>query len=330
MHADAPGEFDIIARYFTRHSTRRDVLLGVGDDAALLQVPANRHLVAAMDTLVEGVHFPAGTAAVHIGYRALAVNLSDLAAMGAEPSWALLSLSLPQAEAGWLQGFADGFFGLAARHNVALVGGDTVHGPLVITVQILGVVENDRVLTRSGARAGDFIYVSGIPGEAAAGLNVIQARNADDSDAAEKLRMRFERPEPRVELGRVLRPLATAAMDVSDGLLTDLGKLCRASECEAVLDIDSLPSSVLMQTLFEEETIEQFALAGGDDYELLFTLAPERVAEFERVVSPVAACTCIGKIVRGNHAAGTVTCLRNGRPVVVNAPGYDHFARKHE
>jgi thiamine-monophosphate kinase len=327
MHADTPGEFDIIARYFTRHSARRDVLLGVGDDAALLQVPADRRLVAAMDTLVEGVHFPAATAADHIGYRALAVNLSDLAAMGAEPSWALLSLSLPNAEPAWLQGFADGFFGLAARHGVELVGGDTVRGPLVVTVQVLGVVESNGILKRSGAQPGDLVYVSGIPGEAAAGLNVIQTGKAG-SDAAMQLRQRFERPEPRVELGRALRTLATAAMDVSDGLLTDLGKLCRASGCEATLNLDLLPASLLMRTLYDAEATERFALAGGDDYELLFTLAPERVAEFEHVVSPLALCTCIGKIARGGQAPGTVTCLRNGQTVAVNAPGFDHFARQ--
>jgi len=324
MHADAQGEFEIIARYFSRHSPRRDVLLGVGDDAAVLQVPADRRLVAAMDTVVEGVHFPVGTAARHIGHRALAVNLSDLAAMGAEPAWALLSLSLPRSDPHWLQGFADGFYDLAQLHNVALVGGDTVRGPLVVTVQVLGLVETDHVLKRSGARAGDVLYVSGIPGEAAAGLAVIQ-RHLDGGVAGEWLRQRFERPEPRIALGRALRQLASSAMDVSDGLLADLGKLCQASSCAAVLHLDRLPASPAMQALFGGGASERFALAGGDDYELLFTLAPDRAGDLKWLADCGVQCTRIGEMVQALPGVSPVRCVRAGMPVDVDAPGYDHF-----
>jgi thiamine-monophosphate kinase len=236
------GEFDIIAKYFDRRTTRGDVLLGIGDDAAVLSVPADRRLVVAMDTIVEGVHFPQGTAAADIGYRALAVNLSDLAAMGAQPAWMTLSLSAPVSDAAWFEGFSRGLFELAERYHVALVGGDTVKGPLVVTVQIAGIVETDRWLTRAGARPGDLLFVSGAPGEAAAGLAAIQ-RTLPITSATQQLRQRFVRPEPRVSLGRQLRGIATAAMDVSDGLLTDLDKLTAASGCGARVDVDALPLS---------------------------------------------------------------------------------------
>ncbi|HEX2493588.1 MAG TPA: thiamine-phosphate kinase [Steroidobacter sp.] len=317
------GEFDIIARYFTRPCRRADILLGVGDDAAVLDQPADRNLVIAMDTLVEGVHFPESASAADVGYRAIAVNLSDLAAMGAQPRWMTLSLSLPRADERWLAGFAAGLFELADRYEVALVGGDTVRGPLVITVQIGGWVERDVWLMRSGARAGDLLFVSGVPGEAAAGLATIQ-RHMDGGEAGAHLRRRFWRPQPRVELGRTLRTIAGAAMDVSDGLLSDCEKLCAASGCGALIDLNALPASQSMRALFDENACMGFQLAGGDDYELLFTLAPERVAELRVVQGPLNA-TQIGVITAG----GAVRCERGGRIVsVADCGGYDHFAAK--
>jgi thiamine-monophosphate kinase len=315
----ALGEFDIIARYFTRRSARADVLLGVGDDAAVLEPPHDRKLVAAMDTLVEGVHFPIGTDASDIGYRALAVNLSDFAAMGAEPQWMTLSLSLPQAEESWLAGFASGLFELAQQYDVSLVGGDTVRGPLVITVQVGGAVESDKWLTRSGARVGDAVFVTGALGEAAAGLATIQKR-IDGAEAGGRLRQRFLRPEPRVAFGRRLRTVATAAMDVSDGLLTDLEKLCAASACGAALDVDALPSSQAMSALFTPEERLRFQLAGGDDYELVFTAPAAGAAELARTTG--LAVARIGAIT----AAPGVQCERGGRPFALDVRGYDHFA----
>jgi len=316
------GEFDIIGRYFAKHDLRRDVLLGVGDDAAVMDVPPGRKLVVAVDTVVEGVHFPAATAAFDIGYRALAVNLSDLAAMGAQPSWMTLSLSLPHADEPWLERFAAGLFELADAHDVVLIGGDTVKGPLVVTVQIAGWVEADRWLTRCGARPGDFLFVSGVPGEAAAGLAVIQKR-LPKSDAADHLRQRFLRPEPRVALGRALRPMASAAMDISDGMLTDLRKLCTASGCGARIDVDTLPMSMAMRQLFDADTCVDYALAGGDDYEIMFTVPPERMKDFEALPSSHVGCTRIGVII----ADGNVQCLRGGRPFAAQHEGYDHFSK---
>jgi thiamine-monophosphate kinase len=318
------GEFDIIARYFARKTERGDVLLGIGDDAAVLDSQPGRKLVVAMDTIVEGVHFPVETDAADIGYRALAVNLSDLAAMGAEPAWMTLSLSLPRANEQWLSGFASGLFELAKDYNVALVGGDTVRGPLVITVQIAGWVESDGWLTRSGAKPGDLLFVSGIPGEAAGGLAVIQ-RRIMGGESASFLKHRFLRPRPRIELGRQLRNFATAAMDVSDGLVTDLKKLCAASGCGAQLDVDALPESPAMRELFEADDCWQYALAGGDDYELLFTLPPERAATL-RTLQLQQRVTQIGVIT----ADTTVQCLLDGQPFRIKRGGYDHFAHPND
>jgi len=316
------GEFDIIARYFTRKTTRADVRIGIGDDAAVLDVPVDRRLVVAVDTIVAGVHFPVGTDAADIGYRALAVNLSDLAAMGAQPAWMTLALSMPDAEPQWLDAFARGLFELADRHEVALVGGDTVRGPLVVTIQVAGYVEPDRWLTRDGAQPGDVLFVSGVPGEAAAGLAVLQ-RQLPRSASADHLLHRFLRPEPRLALGRTLRTLASAAMDVSDGLSTDLAKLCMASRCGARIAIEQLPLSAAMSELFDAPTCLDYALAGGDDYEIIFSVPSARLHE---LASREHDCliTRIGELTAGSAVEYTL----HGRPVHREAQGYDHFAKR--
>ncbi len=315
----ALGEFDLIARYFSRPGRRRDVLLGVGDDAALLQVPPGRALVAATDTLVEGRHFLPGTPAHAVGHQALAVNLSDLAAMGADPAWALLSLSLPEADEAWLGAFAEGFHALADRSGVELVGGDTVRGPLVVTVEVLGLVEPARALRRAGARPGDLLYVSGRPGEAAGGLE--QLRRAGPTPVDSPLVHRYRYAEPRLALGQALRGRATSAMDVSDGLLGDLEKLCRASGVSARLDLDRLPVSAGLAQAFDPATCERLILRGGDDYELLFTLPPSGSADVPPDLQAVGPVTCIGEIAAGSG----VTCRRHGATVDVPPGGYDHF-----
>jgi thiamine-monophosphate kinase len=313
----ALGEFELIARYFARSGAGEGVRLGIGDDAAVLDVRADRKLVVAMDTIVEGIHFPSGFAPFDIGYRALAVNLSDLAAMGAVPAWFTLSLSMPTSDEQWIEAFASGLFDLADRHGVALVGGDTVKGPLVVTIQVAGWVEPDRWLTRSGAQPGDVIVMSGMPGEAAGGLATIQ-RSLPANDAIHRLRRRFARPEPRVALGRELRSIATAAMDVSDGLLADLDKLCAASSCGATVDVDALPMSPDLQATFDAQTCVEYALAGGDDYEIIFTLP---AAQLSRLQGLDVRCTPIGEIT----AAMDVVCRRGGVPYVTKRRGYDHF-----
>jgi thiamine-monophosphate kinase len=316
----ALGEFDLIERYFTRPGRRSDVLLGVGDDAALLQPPPGQVLVAAVDTLVEGRHFLPGAPAESVGHQALAVNLSDLAAMGATPAWALLSLSLPDADEAWLGGFAAGLYALAERCGVALVGGDTVRGPRVATVTALGFVEPGRALLRSGARPGDFLYVSGWPGEAAAGLDALRRGVTTGPDDPLVRRYRFA--EPRLALGRDLHGRASSAMDVSDGLLGDLGKLCAASGVGARLDLECLPVSQELRRRCAVEECEQFVLGGGDDYELLFTVPGHEARALEQALADRHPLTLIGQV----EAAPGVRCMRGGRPVEVRGAGYDHFA----
>ena len=314
------GEFALIERYFSRASRREDVLLGVGDDAALLQVPPGQALVAATDTLVEGRHFRAGAPPESIGHQVLAVNLSDLAAMGAEPAWALLSLSLPEAQESWLQRFADGLYALADRHGIGLVGGDTVRGPLVITVELLGVVAPSAALRRDGARPGDLLFVSGWPGESAAGLAALAGGVPATSQDA--LVRRHLYAEPRVDLGRALRGRATAAMDVSDGLLGDLGKLCAASGAGARVDLERLPVSAELSRRFAPAAREQLILHGGDDYELLFALPPADAAAVAAGLAATCPVACIGAI----ESAAGVRCMRNGIPTTVSGTGHDHFA----
>ena len=315
------GEFDLIERYFNRPGRRQGVLLGVGDDAALLELPPGQCLVAATDTLVEGRHFPRGAPPESIGHQCLAVNLSDLAAMGADPAWALLSLCMPEAREDWLEPFATGLLGLADRHGVALVGGDPVRGPLVLSVTALGVVPPGEALRRSGARPGDELFVSGWPGESAAGLDLLQ--RDPGSAGADPLVRRFLFPEPRIALGRALRGLASAAMDVSDGLLGDLQKLCHASGVSATLELEQLPVSPVLAARFPPQQTERFILHGGDDYELLFTLPPGS-ASAEQLRSLAESCGVhrIGSIGDGRG----VSCLRGGKAVSIPAGGYDHFA----
>jgi len=315
----ALGEFELIARYFSRPVARRDVLVGVGDDAALLEVPAGQALAAATDTLVEGRHFLPDAPPESVGHQALAVNLSDLAAMGAEPAWALLALSLPEPDTHWLEGFARGFHALAERAGLTLVGGDTVRGPRVVTVQVLGFVPAGLALRRDGARPGDVLYASGSLGDAAAGLQLLRDGRRADTDSSLVRRYRFA--EPRLALGMALRGVASAAIDVSDGLLGDLGKLCDASGVGAILELEQLPLSRALLASFDATQAERFALGGGDDYELAFAVPRAAVSEMETSLATIGRITRIGEIVTGHG----VRCQRAGQTVEPEIAGYDHF-----
>ena len=315
----ALGEFELIARYFSRPVARRDVLVGVGDDAALLEVPAGQALAAATDTLVEGRHFLPDAPPESVGHQALAVNLSDLAAMGAEPAWTLLALSLPEPDTHWLEGFARGFHALADRAGLTLVGGDTVRGPRVVTVQVLGFVPAGLALRRDGARPGDVLYASGSLGDAAAGLKLLRDGRRADTDSSLVRRYRFA--EPRLALGMALRGVASAAIDVSDGLLGDLGKLCDASGVGAILELEQLPLSRALLASFDATQAERFALGGGDDYELAFAVPRAAVSEMETSLATIGRITRIGEIVTGHG----VRCQRAGQTVEPEIAGYDHF-----
>lgn len=311
------GEFELIDRWFARIGARRaDVVLGVGDDAALVAPPPGFELALAADTIVEGVHFPAGMDAAAIGHRVLAVNLSDLAAMAADPAWALLALTLPRVDEAWLDGFAGGLDALARRTGTAIVGGDTTAGPLVVTVTIAGLVPPGQALRRAGAQPGDIVFVSGCPGEAAAGLGVLRGQLAGNAAAREHVRARFLWPEPRLDLGRALRGVATACIDVSDGLAGDLAKLCAASGVGARLDGARLPVSAELAEVAGGDAL-RLCLAGGDDYELLFTAPQHRGAQ---VLALGGQVTAVGEIVAG--AGVTVAGLGPGQPL---ATGFDHF-----
>ena len=318
------GEFELIDRFFSQlGARRRDVALGVGDDAALLNVPAGQQLVACVDTLVAGRHFPADTAASDIGWRALAVNLSDLAAMGATPTWALLALTLPAADEDWLEGFAGGFAQLARAHGVALVGGDTTAGPLTISVHALGCVAPGTALRRDGARPGDLVYVTGWLGDAAAGLALLQGRLQGSGADRSVLEAKFRRPEPRVAFGTALRGIASACIDVSDGLAADLGRLAQASGVGAKIRAEQLPLSRALYGLAGEARAREFALGGGDDYELAFSVPPTRRTALAQAAaaSGAPACHCIGEIVAGRGLR--VLGIHGELPP---PPGWDHFA----
>lgn len=318
------SEFDIIRRYFTRQRTdREDVGLGIGDDAALLLPPAGHELALTVDTLVAGVHFPEDTPAMAIGHKALAVNLSDLAAMGAEPAWLGLALSLPNVEHAWLDDFAQGFFHLAQAYEAQLVGGDTTRGPLSITVQAMGFVPRGQALRRHGAQPGDGVFVTGTLGDAAAGLLLRQDGLSASSAAAAALLERLEMPTPRVEAGFALRGLASAAIDISDGLAADLGHILQASTVGAVIDIDALPLSAEFRSLALAEAW-QLAASAGDDYELCFTLPATYEAEMLARLSALGcACTRIGEISvdKGLHWRDGA-----GNQLDLSLGGYEHFA----
>jgi thiamine-monophosphate kinase len=320
------GEFDLIRRYFSRIGAgRADVVLGVGDDAALLRVPSDAELAAAVDTIVAGRHFPFGTDARSIGHRALAVNLSDLAAMGATPAWATLALTLPSADPEWLERFSGGFSELANAHGVALVGGDTTAGPLTVSVQIMGHVQSGTALRRSGAQAGDLLAVTGTLGDAGAGLALATASLAtDDAAAARELQQRFDYPTPRVEFGMVARGIATAAMDLSDGLAGDLPKLASASGLAAHVDIERLPLSPALQSVASPQQARSWALGAGDDYELLVALPPRHYGALtSRAAQLNLRLTVIGELRRGNH----VSWALHGEEFAPPVHGYDHFRR---
>ena len=318
------SEFDLID-IIRKHCAiaRDDVRLGIGDDAAILAVPANHQLVVSTDTLVSGVHFPEATSAADVGWKSLAVNLSDLAAMGATPAWATLALTLPVPNRRWVEAFSDGFASLAREFKLALVGGDTTQGPLSITVTVHGFVPNNTALLRSGARVGDFIFVTGTLGDAAGGLHLM-ASDEQRIDSTKELLQRLNRPTPRVAQGLVLRGRARSCIDISDGLLADLGHICVASGVGGEVDVDVLPTSSALNAGFKRDERRGLQLSGGDDYELCFT-APEDIAM--ELLGDLARSGCgatrIGRIVEGT---GVRVVDAAGNAVTVSRRGWEHFA----
>ncbi|MGH8630216.1 MAG: thiamine-phosphate kinase [Burkholderiales bacterium] len=315
------SEFELIARYFTRPVKR--AVLGVGDDAALVASTPGSQLAVTTDTMVAGTHFFVDTQARPLGHKALAVNLSDLAAVGARPLYALLALTLPKADETWLAEFADGFFRLADGHDVELIGGDTTRGPLSITVTAIGETSPGKALTRAGAHAGDEIWVSGVLGSAAlAVLHLKGDLRLKGSDLAQCL-SRLHTPTPRVALGQALAGLASAAIDVSDGLVADLGHVCGRSGVGAEIDYAAVPCAPEVTALRNVPLVQGAVLAGGDDYELAFTAPSAASREIIAMSGRLAvALTRIGRIV-----AGSAVEIRDGsgKPIALAHEGFDHF-----
>jgi thiamine-monophosphate kinase len=316
------GEFDLIDRYFKRPAARSP--LGIGDDCALLAPAPGMQLAVSTDMLVEGRHFLSTVDPARLGHKALAVNLSDLAACGAKPLAFSLALALPAVDEAWLEAFSRGLFALADAHGCELVGGDTTRGPLNLCITVFGEVPAGAALLRSGAKPGDELWVSGTLGDARLALEVFRGTLALPVEAFEQARRRMEQPEPRVALGQALRGAASAAVDLSDGLVGDLGHILAASGVGATVDADvaggliGIPAAATLDLALRRSC----ALAGGDDYELLFTLPSAKLPELLAQRDPAIPLASIGVIVAGSG----VQCERNGSSFVPRRSGYDHFA----
>lgn len=315
-------EFALIRQHFAKSLMREDVLLGIGDDCALLSVPEGQTLAVSLDTLVEGTHFPPQTAPKHIATRALTTAMSDLAAMGVEPLWLTLGLTLPEATEDWVSEFCESFLSTAERFQCALVGGDLTRGPLNVTVQVHGVVPVGQALKRSGALPDDIIYVTGTLGDGAAGLAVLQSNLTLRKTAQDYLRSRFYNPEPRLQEGIKLRGLASAAIDISDGLVADLTHICDASGVGAMVDIARLPISEHWRDSVGRDKSTAWALAGGDDYQLCFTAPRKHAVTIEKwIEAGELDATPIGKITQKTD----ILMVNQGKVMAFELSGYKHF-----
>ena len=317
-----PSEFDLIRRHFTRPTRHTD--LAVGDDAALLRAQPGMQLAVSTDMLVAGTHFFADTGPEDLGWKTLAVNVSDLAAMGATPRWAFLALALPGADEAWIAAFARGFFACADAHGVDLAGGDTTRGPLTLSVTIIGEVPQGEAITRAGGKAGDDLWVSGQPGMAALGLAALRGEARISTAGSAACIAALQRPQPRVALGLALRGVATAMLDVSDGLLGDLGHILECSATGAIIDVGALPLAALRDNGADEALARRCLLGGGDDYELLFAAPAARRADVEALAGQLGlALHRIGEL---GAEPGTLWLREaDGRLVPGTRSGYDHF-----
>ena len=327
-------EFQLIQTFFQREQAdllltekaQASVVLGIGDDCAVLQVPANNQLTVSVDTLVAGVHFPADAKPDDIAERALRTNLSDLAAMGAEPLWFTLALTLPKnsefVSEEWLRNFSRGLFRTANQYEIVLVGGDTTSGPLSITIQVMGAIESHKALRRDGASIGDFVCVTNTLGDGAAALAVIQNRVQLNNEHEHYLRERFYRPTPRFNEARLLHGIASAALDISDGLVADLNHICEASDSGAIIDVQNIPLSPALFALNNVHQARTWALSGGDDYELCFTVSPGKMPELAMLIAEGKIhATVVGEIIAGSG----VHCELDGEIFELEQQGFQHF-----
>lgn len=318
------GEFDLITQYFSQHKRldRPDILQSVGDDCAVTAIEANQQLAITTDTLVCGTHFLENIAPAQLAQKTVAVNLSDLAAMGAKPTWVSLALTLPNVDHQWLAEFSRGLFEILQRYDVALIGGDTTKGHLSLTLTAQGVLTKDTGLFRHQAKVGDWIFVSGYLGDSAAGLDLLLNQAVVQNDHQRNLVERHLCPMPRIELGQLLTRFSRCAIDISDGLIADLGHILARSQCGAELWLEKLPLSHSLLAEYSQEQAEKFALTGGEDYELCFTIPAEQRDAFETAVKSLdIRCSCIGRITERS-----LTLLKKGEKVAMPSHiGFDHF-----
>ncbi|MEM9101192.1 MAG: thiamine-phosphate kinase [Pseudomonadota bacterium] len=320
------SEQELIQTFFAKPPKRKDVVLGVGDDCAVLSPPENLDLAVTTDTLVEGVHFLPDTPPQDIGYKAVAVNLSDLAAMGAQPSWLSLSLAMPISDAPWLKSLCRGINDCTQHFDAEIIGGDTVHSQtLTLTITAQGFIPKTQAITRTGANIGDLIYVTGTLGDAGAGLLLAQGKLATNNPQHyDFLVERLHRPTPRIAAGMALRPYATSMCDISDGLLIDLKRLLTGSDVGAIVNVEQVPLSIALKSVFDSDLMQhEVAMTGGDDYELCFTVPEDKQQPVEAALESVGcSVTCIGRIVNKPHCK----LLRNNELWTPRTLGYDHFA----
>lgn len=337
----ATGEFDLIQRYFnastaSKRTPRKDVVVAIGDDCAITELRHNQRLAITTDTMVENIHFLPSISASDLAYKAVATNLSDLAAMGAEPAWISLALTLPEINEQWLSEFSQSLFTILDHYNVDLIGGDTTKGPLSITITAQGIIAKGKALCRHSAKVGDWIYVSGSLGDSAAGLDLLLQQNSGKltalNSSQQYLVQRHLRPTPRVLLGLQLSlaNLANAAIDISDGLISDLEHILQRSQCGAVLELDKLPLSSALIEQYGKEQAEQFALSGGEDYELCFTVPDENQQKLHRTLANIGVnYHCIGQIrsISPNNSK-RIRFVRDEKEVnIFYKTGFDHFKR---
>ena len=318
-------EFNVIEDFFKAKSIqRKDVIIGIGDDAAVTHIPQGQALVTTTDTLLSGVHFLADTSPHAIAQKAIAVNLSDLAAMGAEPAWISLSLSLPEIDEEWLEAFSNGLQEHAVYYSIQLIGGDTVQGPLAITITAQGFVPFEQALTRSKAKPGDSVYVTGTLGDAGLGLHIAQKKcQLDNQPNQDYLLNRLNYPTPRLLVGTSLRRIASACIDISDGLVSDLKHILKASQCGATIHVDKLPMSQALKESVSCTQAIDYALSAGDDYELLFTVSEEQKGHLETTLASANVhATYIGQL---NGNAGKLELRQACKFYEYSAKGYEHF-----
>jgi thiamine-monophosphate kinase len=318
------GEFELISRYFANCGAKRtDTAIGVGDDGAVLQVRDGYDLVVTTDTMAVGTHFFPDDDPRALGHKVVAVNVSDLAAMGAEPAWLSLALSLPAIDEPWVAAFAAGLHETAEYYNCQLIGGDTTRGPLSLTMIAKGIVPRGKALTRSGAKVGDYIYVTGTLGDAALGLKLWQGQHDVSKKHQTHILQRFHYPSARVALGQALRNIASSAMDLSDGLYSDIQHILKRSGVGASVDVTKLPLSQAVKDSCDHATAIQLALSGGEDYELLFTVPEARRGSLDVLLSPYGiAVSCIGRI---TGVAGKLELKHAEQPYTYQHHGFVHF-----